>query len=226
MSRRTVIDLSHPLDATIPMFPGLPAPEVTEHLSREASRAHYSGGTEFVIHRYTLIGNSGTYLDGPFHRYADRPDLATLPMERTVDLPGVMLDVAERVAAGQRPIDVADLAGLALTGRALLICTGWDTRWGDSSYLEPNPYLPAAAAEALVAAGVVLVGIDTWNVDDTGDPTRPAHSTLLQADIPVVENLRGLEHLPPSGFRFSAAPLPLRGGSAVPVRAYALVDHE
>ena len=224
MSRRRVVDLSHPIDAAIPMFPGLPAPEIAEHLSREASRALYAGGTEFVIHRYTLIGNSGTYLDAPFHRYADGADLATLPLERMVDLPGMVLDCAEPVAAGQRAIDVADLEGLDLTGRALLIHTGWAARWGQERYLDLNPYVTAAAAEALVASGVVLVGIDTWNIDDVGDRTRPVHSALLRAGIPIVENLRGLERLPRSGFRFFAAPLPFRGGSAVPVRAYAVVD--
>lgn len=226
MSPRRVVDLSHPIDAAIPMFPGLPAPEIAEHLSREASRAHYAGGTEFVIHRYSLIGNSGTYLDAPFHRYADGADLATLPLERLVDLPSLVLDRAERVAAGQRAIDVADLDGLDLTGRALLIHTGWAARWGQEHYLDPNPYVTAAAAEVLVAAGVVLVGIDTWNIDDVEDRTRPVHSALLRAGIPIIENLRGLEHLPPSGFRFFAAPLPFRGGSAVPVRAYAVVDRE
>lgn len=224
MTHHTIIDLSHPLDEGIPMFPGLPGPEVEEYLSREASRAHYAGGAEFVIHRYRLIGNSGTYLDGPFHRFADGADLAALPLERTVDLPGVVLDVSARVAGGRRDVDTADLAGRDLAGRALLIRTGWDARWGEPGYLEPNPYLTAAGAEALVAAGVALVGIDTWNIDDTGDATRPVHSALLRAGIPIIENLRGLEMLPERGFRFFAAPLPLRGGSAVPVRAFALVE--
>lgn len=226
MGRCTVVDLSHPLDAAIPMFPGLPAPEIVEHLSRESSRAYYTGGAEFLIHRYTLIGNSGTYLDAPFHRYPDGADLASLALARTVDLPGVVLDRAAQVAGRQLAIDAADLAGLELGGCALLIRTGWDARWGDPSYLGSNPHLTAAAAEALVAAGVALVGIDTWNIDDTGDRTRPAHSALLRAEIPVIENLRGLDQLPLRGFRFFAAPLPICGGSAVPVRAYALVDRD
>lgn len=224
MHRRTVIDLSHTLDADIPMFPGLPAPEIAEHLSREASRSHYSGGTEFVIHRYTVIGNSGTYLDGPHHRYADGPDLAALSLECTVDLPGVLLDRSTEVATGQLAIDVDDLEGLDLTGCALLVRTSWDAHWGAYRYLESHPHLTAAAADALVAAGVVLVGIDSWNVDDTADGERPVHSKLLRADIPVIENLCGLGQLPLDGFRFFAAPLPICGGSAVPVRAYALLD--
>lgn len=226
MGRRNVVDLSHSLDKDIPMFPGLPAPEIVEYLSREASREHYSGGTEFAIHRYTIVGNSGTYLDGPYHRYADAPDLATLSLECTVDLPGVMLDCSGWVAAGRLAIDADDFDGLELGGCALLIRTGWDERWGDSSYLESNPHLTAAAADVLVAVGVMLVGIDSWNVDDTTDGERPVHSKLLRARIPVIENLRGLAQLPPDGFHFSAAPLPFRGGSAVPVRAYALLDQD
>jgi arylformamidase len=224
MPRRTIIDLSHPLDESIPMFPGLPAPHAGEHLSREASRAHYAGDTTFLIHRYELIGNSGTYLDTPFHRYADGKDLASLPLERTTDLPGVVLDVAERVAGGVRAIDRADVERLDVAGRALLVRTGWDARWPTPAYLDRNPYLTGDAAAWLVAVGVALLGIDTWNVDDTTDGRRPVHSSLLRAEIPIVENLCGLDHVPPSGFRFFAAPIPIRGGSTVPVRACAIVE--
>lgn len=221
---RHVVDLSHALNAAIPMFPGLPAPDIAEHLSRQASRQHYAGGTEFVIHRYTFIGNRGTYLDGPFHRFRDGADLAALPLTSTVDLPGTVLDVTAWVAAGERWVDVPDLAGLDLADRALLVRTGWDRRWGQPDYLAPNPYLTGAVAEKLVAAGAALIGIDAWNVDDTGDGTRPVHSILLRSGIPIVENLCHLDRLPASGFRFFAAPLPIRSGSAVPVRAFAILD--
>jgi kynurenine formamidase len=223
MAHRTIVDLSPVLDERIPMFPGLPAPRLTEQLSREASRSHYAGDTTFLIHRYELIGNSGTYLDTPFHRYDDGKDTAVLRLERTTDLPGVVLDVAGRVAEGERAVDRADVEGLDVADRALLVRTGWDARWPMPAYLDRNPYLTDGAAAWLVAAGVALVGIDTWNVDDTTDGRRPVHSRLLRAEIPIVENLRGLGGLPATGFRFFAAPLPIRGGSAVPVRAYAIL---
>jgi kynurenine formamidase len=219
-----LIDLSHPLDAEIPMFPGLPAPEIAVLLSREESRSHYSGGTTFVIHRYTFAGNSGTYLDTPFHRHERGADTASLPLAATAELPGLVIDVRDRVAQGARGVGTELFAGLELAGAAVLIRTGWDRLWGTPEYLGPNPFLTEAAGQALVEGGVALVGIDSWNIDDTGDGTRPVHTSLLGAGIPIVENLRGLDQLPDSGFRFTAVPLSIRGGSAVPVRAFASVE--
>lgn len=219
-----LIDLSHPLDTDIPMFPGLPGPEIGVLLSREESRSHYSGGTTFIIHRYAFAGNSGTYLDTPFHRHEQGADTASLPLAATADLPGLVIDVRTLVEQGERGFGAELFAGLDLAGAAVLIRTGWDRRWGSPEYLGPNPYLTAEAGQVLVEHGAALVGIDSWNVDDTSDGTRPVHTVLLGAGIPIVENLRGLDQLPVSGFRFTAVPLPIRGGSAVPVRAFASVD--
>lgn len=220
---RRIVDLSHPLDEKIPMFPGLPVPQVAEQLSREASRAHYSGDTTFLIHRYTLAGNSGTYMDAPFHRYASGLDLAAVPLERTVDLPGVVVDARERVAHGEHALGPETVPRIDLGGAAILYLTGWEDRWGRSDYLDGNPFLTGDVAALLVERGVALVGIDSWNVDDTQDGRRPVHSILLGAGIPIVENLCGLRQLCGHDFRFSAAALPIRGGSAVPVRAHAVV---
>ncbi len=221
--RPRIVDLTHPLGPAIPMFPGLPGPEIEEFLSREAAAERYAPGVSFVVHRYRLIGNSGTYLDAPLHRYEDGSDLATLPLDRTADLPGVVVDVAGQVEAGRLAIGPEQLAGLDLSGCAVLVRTGWDARWGTPSYLAANPYLTSEAAGELIRAGAVLVGIDSWNVDNVADLTRPVHSRLLAHGIPIVENLRGLDRLPRRGFRFHAAPLPIPGGSSVPVRAYAIV---
>lgn len=218
-----LIDLSHPLDAEIPMFPGLPAPEITVLLSREESRSHYTGGTTFVIHRYAFAGNSGTYLDTPFHRHARGADTAGLPLAATADLRGLVVDVRARVAQGERGFGPELFEGLDLAGAAVLLRTGWDRLWGTSEYLGPNPFLTAEAGQLLVERGVALVGIDSWNIDDTGDGTRPVHTVLLGAGIPIVENLCRLDQLPSGDFRFTAVPLPIRGGSAVPVRAFASV---
>jgi kynurenine formamidase len=221
-----VLDLSHPITADLPMFPGLPGPELEEFLTREASHTHYSGGTSFLIHRYHLIGNTGTYLDGPFHRHIAGDDLAALPLERTVDLPGVVLDCRAAVAAGRMGVAPEDLIALegTLIGAAVLLCTGWDCRWSEPGYLESvKPFLTGEGAGVLLAAGVALVGIDSWNIDDVADGTRPAHTLLLAAGTPIVENLNGLDQLVGRPFRFFAAPLPIVGGSAVPVRAFALV---
>jgi kynurenine formamidase len=226
-----VFDLSHPIGVDSPMFPGHPGPDLEDYLSREASRANYAGGTSFVIHRYRFLGNTGTYLDAPFHRHAAGDDLAALPLTRTVDLPGMVLDVRDAVAAGRLGVAPEDLLALQepLTGKAVLLCSGWARRWSEPSdhYLDPaKPFLSGEGAEALLAAGVALVGIDTWNVDDVADGTRPAHTILLAAGIPIVENLRGLDQLVGRPFRFFAAPLPFVGGSAIPVRAFALTTDD
>lgn len=224
-----IIDLTHPLTTDMPMFPGLPGPETEEHLSREASRAHYAGGTSFVIHRHRFIGNTGTYLDAPFHRHAAGDDLAALPLAQTVNLPGVVLDATTAVASGRMGVDPEDLAALQvpLAGRAVLLHTGWAARWPGTGYLDPvKPYLSGEAAEVLLASSVALVAIDSWNVDDVADRTRPAHTLLLAAGIPIVENLASLARLAALDrpFRFFAAPLPFVGGSSIPVRAFAIVD--
>ncbi len=218
-----VVDLSHPLEATIPMFPGLPAPEIREYRSRAEMAQHYTGGTSFVVHRYCFVGNSGTYLDSPFHRYADGVDLAELPLDRVADLPGLVVDVRWSVARGRLGIGPERLRDLDLAGYAVLLCTGWDRYWGSEQYLAANPFLEEAAAQLLVERGAVLVGIDSWNIDDVADPRRPAHSILLRAGVPIVENLCHLDQLLGRRFRLHAAPLPIRGGSAVPVRAYAVI---
>lgn len=218
-----VIDLSHPLEETIPMFPGLPAPEFREYRSRAEMAQHYTGGTSFVIHRYCFVGNSGTYLDSPFHRYVDGADLAELPLDRVADLPGLVVDAREHVARGRLDIGPEHFHGLELAGVAVLVCTGWDRYWGSEQYLAANPFLTEAAAQLLVERGAVLVGIDSWNVDDVADGRRPAHSVLLRAGIPILENLCNLEQLLGRSFHLHAAPLPIRGGSAVPVRAYAVI---
>lgn len=231
MAEATIVDLSHPIDAGVPMFPGHPAPAVEEFLSRDASRANYAGGTSFVIHRYAFVGNSGAYLDAPLHRHAAGDDLAALPLARTVNRPGVILDATAAVTSGRMGVGPEDLAALPgpLTGAAVLLHTGWAARWPGANYLAPEkPYLTGEGAEALLAAGAALVGIDTWNVDDVADRTRPAHTLLLAAGIPIVENLAGLDGLAALArpFRFFAAPLPFVGGSAIPVRAFALVSSE
>ena len=217
-----LVELSHVIRDGMITYPGLPAPSITEHLSREASRAVYAPGTEFQIGHISMIANTGTYLDSPSHRFADGADLAALPLERTVDLDGLVV----RVLGGQaRGVDRALLTPFDVTGRAVLIHTGWDRHWGVAEYgSDAHPFVTAAGASWLADSGAALVGIDSINIDDKTDGTRPAHTTLLRAGIPIVEHLCGLDQLPPSGFRFSAAPLAVEGMGTVSVRAYALID--
>jgi kynurenine formamidase len=216
-----LIDLSHAISHGLVTYPGLPAPVIDEHLTREASRERYAPGTEFSIGRITMVGNTGTYLDSPFHRFADGADLAALPLERLVDVPGIVVRLTGRE---QRAVDRADVDDRNVGGHAVLIHTGWDRHWATERYGTDHPYLTAAGAEWLAAQGATLIGIDSLNIDDTADLARPAHTTLLQAGIPIVEHLRGLEQLPLDGFRFTAVPPRVEGMGTWPVRAYARVE--
>lgn len=218
---RRVVDLSHPIRDGMVTYPGLPGPEITDHLTRAAAEEAYGPGVTFHIGRISLVANTGTYLDSPFHRYADGDDLAALPVERLVDLEGLVVRVA---GADARAVDVTHLAPYEAAGRAVLVHTGWDRHWGTPAYGRDNPYLTAAAATWLAEQGAALVGIDSVNIDDMDDRTRPAHSTLLAAGIPIVEHLCHLDQLPPTGFRFHAAPPAIERFGTFPTRAYALID--
>jgi arylformamidase len=215
-----IVDLSHPLGEGLVTYPGLPALRVRSYLTREQSREGYAPGTEFQIDEITMVGNTGTYLDSPFHRYADGPDLAALPLECCAGLPAVL---ARTTGAASRAVDVGHLAALEVAGRAVLLHTGGDAAWGQAGYATDAPYLTEAGARWLAGHGARLVGIDSVNIDDIGDERRPAHSILLRARIPVVEHLTALDRLPPAGFRFTAVPIPLTGVGTFPVRAYATI---
>ena len=216
--RGPLVELSHVIRAGMITYPGLPGPEITPHLTREALRGRYSPGTEFAIGRISLVGNTGTYLDSPYHRYAGGADLAAVPLERTADLPAVVVRVT---GTRQRGIDVGALAALDVRGVAVLLHTGDDARFGSPAYAEGAHFLTEAGTAWLAGQEPALVGIDSVNIDDAADGRRPAHSLLLAAGIPVVEHLTGLGQLPPAGSWFTAAPLRIEGFGTIPVRAFA-----
>ncbi|WP_405066339.1 cyclase family protein [Kribbella sp. NBC_01510] len=217
------VDLSHGIRDGMITYPGLPAPEISDHLSRQASREIYAAGTEFSISRISMVANTGTYLDSPFHRFAEGADIAALSLSRLTDLDGVVIRV---LGSRERAIERSVLLPYDVAGKAVLIHTGWDRNWGTERYASGYPFLTADAAAWLAAQRPALVGIDSLNIDDAGDDSRPAHTALLDAGIPIVEHLRGLEQLPPYGFRFHAAPPAIEGMGTFPVRAYAVVDQD
>ena len=220
--RRLLIDVSHAVEDGMITYKGLPAPIICDYLSREASRRLYAEGTEFQIGKIEMVANTGTYLDSPFHRFADGKDLAALDLAALADLDCVVVRV---VGHTERAITPAAFAGLELGGKAVLVHTGWDRHWRSDQYFEGHPFLTADAAQLLVDAGATLVGIDSYNIDDTADGRRPAHTALLGAEIPIVEHLCGLEHLPDQGSRFFAVPVKVKAFGTFPVRAFAIVDH-
>jgi arylformamidase len=217
-----LIDLSHTLEPGMPVYPGLPAPVFATVFTHEESAARgYAAGTTFQIATLEICGNTGTYVDAPFHRYREKPDLAGLRLEQLADLPGLLVDAT---TAGERGIGAALFAGRAVAGMAVLIRTDWSRRWGSLGYWEPGPFLTAEGARWLAEHGAALVGIDSWNIDDTADAARPAHTILLGADVVICEHMCALDQLPERGFRFSAVPPRIAGGTSFPVRAYARVD--
>ncbi len=217
-----VVDLSHPIRAGLVTYPGLPAPTITPHLTREDSRARYAPGTEFAMDVIHMIGNTGTYLDSPFHRYADGRDLAGLDLSSLVGLRAEVFHLEDAWDAARRGIRSATLADRDVRGAAVLLHTGWDRWFGQPEYGAGAPFLTGEAAQWLIDAGAVLVGIDSVNIDDTeSGGERPAHSLLLGAGVHVVEHLTNLGALPPRGARFTAAPPAVEGFGTFPVRAFA-----
>lgn len=221
-----LVDLAHPLRDGMAAYPGLPAARVWPVLTHEASRGSYAGRAEFCLTEVAFASNTGTYLDSPWHRFPEAPDVGALPLEAVAALPGVVIDgVADGSGAvslaGSSTPGQAPTPG-ALAGHAVLVRTGWDAHWGTDAYWR-GPHLSSAAVAALVEARPALVGVDFANIDDTADPARPAHTALLGAGVLVVEHMTGLEQLPAQGFRFHCVPLAVHGAASMPVRPYAEV---
>ena len=217
-----VIDLSHPIRAGLITYPGLPAPVITPYLTREDSRAKYAPGTEFAMDVITMIGNTGTYLDSPYHRYGEGADLAGLDLSTLVGLRAEVFHLTDAWSPDRRGIAAEELANRDVRGAAVLLHTGWDKNFGTEHYGVGAPYLTAVASQHLIDAGAVLVGIDSVNIDDTeSGGERPAHTLLLGAGVHVVEHLTNMGALPPSGARFTAAPPAIEGFGTLPVRAFA-----
>ncbi|HMA29653.1 MAG TPA: cyclase family protein [Thermoanaerobaculia bacterium] len=215
-----LLDLSHTVEAGMVTYKGLPGPVITDHLSREASRPLYAGGTTFHIGKIEMVANTGTYVDAPFHRWEDGADLSQLSLASLAGLDGVVIAAPH---AHGLAVNEDFLEGVEIRGRAVLVHSGWAEFWGTPSYFQRSSHLTSSAASLLVSRGAAIVGIDSHNIDDTDDRTRPVHSILLRAGIPVVEHLCGLEALPASGFRFYAVPVKVAGMGTFPVRAFAEV---
>jgi kynurenine formamidase len=220
LEEKRIVDLSHVIEHGMTTYPGLPAPHICDFWTREGSASNYDDESSFQIGRIDMVANTGTYVDSPFHRYADGIDLADLPLASLADVPGI---VVRRPWENELATDAAHFEGLDVGGKAVLVHTGWDRHWRTEHYGVEHPFLTAAAADWLVEQGAVMVGIDSNNIDDTRVRARPVHSKLLAADIPICEHMTGLGSLPDEGFQFSAVPPKVRGMGTFPVRAYAVL---
>jgi kynurenine formamidase len=216
-----LIDVSHTVESGMLTYKGLPAPVICDYLSREASRKLYAAGTEFQIGRIDMVANTGTYVDSPFHRYSEGKDLSELPLDSLANLQCV---VARVEPTATRAIDSLPFKPGDVRGKAVLVQTSWDRHWRTDQYFESFPYLTGRLAQWLLDAGVALVGIDSHNIDCTDGGERPVHSTLLGAEIAIVEHLCGLGNVPEHGAKFFAVPVKVKGFGTFPVRAFAAVE--
>jgi len=221
MKNEKFIDLSHTVEHGLTTYRGLPAPVISDFLSREESRRTYAPGTEFHIGRIEMVANTGTYLDSPFHRYPHGADLAQLPLSSLADLEGIVIRAQDFDGRG---MSVEAFRGIDLKEKAVLVHTGWDKYWASEKYFEGHPFLTEEVARHLIEAEVKLIGIDSLNIDDTRDLARPVHSLLLKAQIPIVEHLCNLGSLPDRGFRFFAVPVKVKNFGTFPVRAFAIIE--
>ena len=214
------VDLSHIIEEGMTTYKGLPGPQICDFWTREGSAPNYDDGSTFQIGRIDMVANTGTYLDSPFHRYADGADLSELKLESIASVPGL---VVRRPWENALAIDAGHLDGVDVEGKAVLFHTGWDRHWRTDAYFGEHPYLTADAADWLAIMGAVLVGIDSCNIDNMHVRARPVHTRLLGAGIPICEHITALDTLPDEGFRFCAVPPKVKGMGTFPVRAYAVL---
>ena len=214
-SRTGLVDLSHVIEHGMVTYQGLPAPHICDYWSREGSADSYDDGSSFQIGRIDMVANTGTYLDSPFHRYADGDDLAALELAQLAGLPGVLVESASPA------IEANAFESFDVAGKAVLVRTGWDRHWRTDAYFDGHPFLTEAAARLLAERGARLVGIDSYNIDDTSGRSRPVHSLLLGAGILICEHMTRLDALSGRSFRFSAVPPKIAGMGTFPVRAFA-----
>ena len=217
---RRIVDLSHVIEDGMVTYKGLPGPHICDFWTRESSASNYDDGSTFQIGKIEMVANTGTYLDSPFHRYAESADLSGLKLHSLADVPAI---IVRQPFERKRILEPRDLDALDVEGKAVLVHTGWDRHWRTESYFGEHPYVSAEAADWLADKGALIVGIDSCNIDNMHVRARPVHSRLLGAGSPICEHMTNLSGLPDEGFRFSAVPPKIKGMGTFPVRAYAVL---
>jgi kynurenine formamidase len=209
-----LVDLSHPMTESVPIYPGDPEPHIFTATTVAAdgyNLSHVQIGTQ-----------TGTHIDAPFHFRDEGATVDRMPLELTVGL-GVVVPVR-----GREPFDeivAADLEPFRerlAPGRIVLFATGWYARAGSASFFE-HPYLAAEVGAMLLEAGVRTIAIDALNADRTGGEEFPIHDMFADAGGFIAENLAGTDALTPGVDPLLVlAPLNLVGCDGGPVRALAL----
>lgn len=215
------IEVAHPIRGGMRTYPGLPEPTVEALRTHEESADLYENRAAFYVASLHLCSSTGTYVDAPIHRFPDAADLSAYPLETLAHLDTLVIDATGYPSRGIGP---DALRGAYLSQRAVLFHTGWSRRWGTERYFEANPFLTRETAEALREGGARFVGIDSLNIDDTADLSRPVHTILLSAGIAICEQMTNLAAVPPEGGRLHAVPIAWVGGPSFPVRAYVMVE--
>jgi len=221
------IDLSHDFEDGMPGF-RLKNPDgslttftarIRPFLTHEQTKIKYQGKASFEITEITFQTSIGTYLDAPYHRFPEKRDISQIFLEEVI-LPGVVVDARNLNPSQSLNLDMVDLQYLELETKAVLFNFGWDKFWGTEQYFK-YPFLSIDLLDYLITRKIKLVGVDTINIDDSSDLSRPAHTKFLSNDILIVENLTNLESLYNEDFRFFAVPLKAKHVAALPVRAFA-----
>jgi arylformamidase len=215
---RRMIDLSHPLSADTPAFPGDPSPRIEVFDSTDVPSK--AGERHMNCSRLDMSLHCGTHMDAPFHFMADGVTIDRVPLEHCV---GATLLIRLPYESAGLTIDVEHLveheAKLRST-RRVVFNTHWHHRWRAENYFTEHPIITGAAAQWMIDRGVVLIGVDTPSVDRA---PYDAHLAILGSGALIVENLTNLDAITAEVFQLIATPLAIHGRDGSPVRAIAVV---
>ncbi len=209
-----IIDLSHPLDENMPVYPGTEQPVFAEGCTLEADG--------FREKKITFYSHTGTHMDAPSHLLPDGRCLDDFPLGYFTG-PACVLNAAGGEGSVITEQTVLSLESTLRQAEYLLVQTGWSRFWNSSGYFGRFPVLTLEAARFIASLGLKGIGFDCISADAMDAPALPNHKILLGAGMVIIENLQGLEQLPRSGFSFSAFPLPISGADGSPVRAAAIL---
>ncbi|NTW63797.1 MAG: cyclase family protein [Chlorobiaceae bacterium] len=209
-----IIDLTHPLEAGMPVYPGTPSPAFKELSSLE--------NQGFREQQITLTTHTGTHLDAPSHIFGNGEDLDGFSVQHFAG-PAAVISVncspAARITCRDLEAYLPSLHGCDF----VLLCSGWSRYWGTEKYYTGYPVLSIEAASELAGLGLKGIGVDMISVDAPDAEDLPVHRIFLEKRIILVENLAHLEKLPAVGFNFFCMPLKLSRSEASPVRAIAFL---